>query len=106
MHYSDHFYGLKRRLEEERNNYLESHFQVSFSDKEIGEFTATVYVFKPRVENSTVKETKEAIKREYFKNNMSVTLSLNGQVHGFFTQEFVTRTLKVPAHKRLFTHPC
>ena len=88
------FYGLKRRLEEERNNYLESHFQVSFSDKEIGEFTATVYVFKPRVENSTVKETKEAIKREYFKNNMSVTLSLNGQVHGFFTQEFVTRTLK------------
>ena len=88
------FYGLKRRLEEESNKYLESHFQVSFSDKEIGEFTATVYVFKPRVKNFTVKETKEAIKREYFKNNMSVTLSLNGQVHGFFTQEFVTRTLK------------
>lgn len=93
------FYGLKRRLEEEDNKYIQEHFQQTYSDNEIGKFTATVYVFNPKVDGRTSKETKETIRREFFKNNMAVTFSLNGQVHAPFTQEFITRTLKYPLIK-------
>jgi hypothetical protein len=87
-------YGLKRRLEEDDNKYIQEHFQQSYSDKDIGKFIATVYVFNAKVDGRTAKETKESIRNEYFKNNMSVTFSLNGQVHAPFTSEFISRTLK------------
>lgn len=93
------FYGLKRRLEEDNNQYIQEHFQQDFRSKEIGKFTATVYVFKAKVEGKTAKETRETIRSEYFKNNMATTFSLNGQVHGSFTSEFITRTLKYPLIK-------
>src|SRR3546814_9917582 len=35
----------------------------------------------------------------YFKNNMTVLCSLNGQVHGSYTSEFVSRALKMPLLK-------
>ncbi|MGQ4808292.1 hypothetical protein NKDENANG_01673 [Candidatus Entotheonellaceae bacterium PAL068K] len=56
----------------------------------------TCYVFKPRVEKRTVRETRETVRREFFKNNMSVLFSVNGQVHGHYTSEFITRSLKFP----------
>ena len=88
------FYGLKRSLEKEDNGYIQDRFQQSYKDKEIGEFTATVYVFNTKVDGKTPKETRDFIRNEYFKNNMSVSFSLNGQVHAPFTSEFVSRTLK------------
>ena len=88
------FYGLKRRLEEEDSQYIQDYFQQKYSDKEIGSFTATVYVFNAKTEDRSVKETRETIRREFFKNNMSVIFSLNGQVHAPFTSEFISRTLK------------
>ena len=42
----------------------------------------------------TSKETRDTIRREFFKNNMSVLFSMNGQAHGHYTSEFVTRSLK------------
>src|SRR5690606_34247802 len=39
-------------------------------------------------------ETKNDIKDRFFKNNMSVLFSMNGQVHGHYTSEFITRSLK------------
>lgn len=42
----------------------------------------------------TVEETRKNIKREFFKDNMSVLFSLNGQVHGHYTREFIIRSLK------------
>ena len=41
-----------------------------------------------------MRETKRTIRREFFKNNMTVIFSVNGQVHGHYTSEFVSRTLK------------
>ena len=35
-----------------------------------------------KVEGKSVKESRETIEREFFKNNMSVLFSVNGQVHG------------------------
>ena len=87
-------YGLKRRLEEDANKYVEEYFLEKFSNKEIGEVIITCYVFKTRIEGKDVKESKKSIRREFFKNNMSVLFSLNGQVHGHYTSEFVTRALK------------
>ncbi|AFN74352.1 hypothetical protein MROS_1113 [Melioribacter roseus P3M-2] len=88
-------YGLKRRLEEEKSKYVDDYFLESYKDKEIGELKITCYVFKPRIEGKTAKESRESIQREFFKNNMSVLFSLNGQVHGHFTSEFISRTLKM-----------
>lgn len=88
-------FGLKRRLEEEKNKYVEDHFMESYEDKEIGNLRITCYVFKPKADGKTAKESRDTINREFFKNNMSVLFSLNGQVHGHLTSEFITRTLKM-----------
>ena len=48
---------------------------------------------------SPLKRHATTIKREFFKNNMSVLFSMNGQVHGNYTSEFITRSLKLPLLK-------
>ncbi|MDE2805524.1 MAG: hypothetical protein OXN18_10310 [Gemmatimonadota bacterium] len=87
-------YGLKRRLEEDSSRYVEDSFSQSLSDSEIGSAKVTTYVFRPRVGDRNAKDTKRTIRREFFKNNMTVIFSVNGQVHGHYTSEFVSRTLK------------
>lgn len=80
-------YGLKRRLDDSK--YVYKHFSEEVSDW--GGFKITCYVFKFKVDD---KGNKETIRREFFKNNMSVLFSVNGQVHGHYTHEFISRSLK------------
>ena len=87
-------YGLKRRLEEDDSKYVETHFSEQIKDDKFGSYQVTCYVFKARVDDKNVRETRETIRREFFKNNMSVLFSMNGQVHGHYTSEFITRSLK------------
>lgn len=86
-------YGLQRRLEEEKD-YVEDWFSEEYEDTLFGKMKVTCYVFKAKQEGKTVKDTKADIQRRYFKNNMSVLFSMNGQVHGHYTSEFITRSLK------------
>lgn len=88
-------YGLKRRLEQDDSRYVDEYFSEDFDDKIFGKMKVTCYVFKTKIDDRTVKETKETIRREFFKNNMSVLFSVNGQVHGHYTSEFITRSLKL-----------
>ena len=88
-------YGLKRRLEQEDNKYVEESFSYDFDDALFGNMKVTCYVFRTKIEDSSVKETKETFQREFFKNRMSVLFSVNGQVHGHYTSEFITRSLKL-----------
>ena len=89
-------YGLKRRLEQEDNKYVEGEpFSEEFDDALFGKMKVTCYVFKTKIDDRSVKETKETIQREFFKNRMSVIFSINGQVHGHYTSEFITRSLKL-----------
>ena len=88
-------YGLKRRLEDNKGKYVEDYFLETYDDKKIGNLKITCYVFKTKIEGKKAKESKQAIRREFFKNNMSVLFSLNGQVQGYFTTEFISRTLKM-----------
>ncbi|MDE0396778.1 MAG: ATP-binding protein [Candidatus Poribacteria bacterium] len=88
-------YGLKRRLEQEDNKYVEESFSEEFDDALFGKMKVTCYVFRTKIDDSTVKETKETIQREFFKNNMSVLFSVNGQTHGHYTSEFITKSLKL-----------
>lgn len=88
------FYGLKRRLEEDGSKYVAEFFSEELSDRTMGRIKVTCYVFRPRVDGKTAKESKASIQREFFKNNMSVLFSVHGQVHGHYTSEFITRSLK------------
>lgn len=88
-------YGLKRRLEQDDNKYVEEAFSEEFDDTLFGKMKVACYVFKTKIDDRSVKETKETIQREFFKNNMSVLFSVNGQVHGHYTSEFITRSLKL-----------
>ncbi|MBI1372256.1 MAG: hypothetical protein GC159_05780 [Phycisphaera sp.] len=90
-----HLYGLKHRLEEAGNKYIEEYFSEEASFDDIGTLKATCYVFKTRIDGKSTKETRQTISREFFKNNMSVLFSVNGQVHGDYTSEFITRSLKM-----------
>ncbi|HOW70458.1 MAG TPA: hypothetical protein PKY77_07650 [Phycisphaerae bacterium] len=90
-----HLYGLKRRLEQEDSEYIEDYFSEEATLSGIGTLRATCYVFRSRAKGKNAKETRESISREFFKNNMSVLFSVNGQVHGHYTSEFITRTLKM-----------
>ncbi len=89
-------YGLKRRLEARKKEYLEKDgiFSQDITDPRIGEVKVTIYVFKTKSKGKTAKETVSTIQNEFFKNNMAVLFSLNGQVHGHYTSEFITRSLK------------
>lgn len=89
-------YGLKRRLEEDDSRYVDDFFSDELDDKTFGRIKITCYVFKPRADGKNAKETRETIQREFFKNNMAVLFSVNGQVHGHYTSEFITRSLKLP----------
>lgn len=86
-------FGLKRRLEDDKN-YIETFFSEVYTDELFGEMKVTCYVFKSKVGDNDVKKTKENIRRFFFKNNMSVMFSINGQAHGHYTSEFITRQLK------------
>lgn len=88
-------YGLKRRLEEDKSKYVDDYFLETYEDKKLGNLKITCYVFKTKIDGRSAKESKETINREFFKNNMSVMFSVNGQVHGHLTSEFITRTLKM-----------
>ena len=89
--------GLKRRLEKADNEYVvkEDCFSEEFEDDLFGKMKVTCYIFKPRLKEYNVKRSKEVIRNRFFKNNMSVLFSINGQVHGHYTQEFITRQLKL-----------
>lgn len=92
-------YGLKRRLEEEKSKYVEEYYVEEYDSKDIGKVKVTCYIFNTKIEGKTVKESKISLRREFFKNNMSVLFSQNGQVHGNYTTEFITRSLKYPILK-------
>lgn len=92
-------FGLKRRLEDDDSKYVEAYFSDEINDEELGALRVTSYVFKARSDGKTSKETRATIQREFFKNNMAVVFSINGQVHGHFTSEFITRSLKFPILK-------
>ena len=88
-------YGLKNRLYKEEDTYLDEKFSESFEDELFGEMKVSCFVFKVKVRDYNLKKTKEEIQRRYFKNGMSVMFSMNGQVHGYYTSEFITRSLKL-----------
>lgn len=88
-------YGLKRRLEEDKNKYVEDYFLEEYEDKNIGKLKITSYVFKTKIEGKDSKESKETINREFFKNNMVVMFSVNGQVHGSLFKDYISKTLKM-----------
>lgn len=88
-------FGLSNRLLDQKEKYVDRQFTLEITgNEEVGKIKATVTVFKFRNEEKSAKEFKDAIQNEFFKNNMSVAFSLNGQVHGFYTSEFITRSLK------------
>ena len=86
-------FGLKHRLGED-SEFIEEVIHEKYEDAEIGVMHVTVHVFRVRAGARSAKETRQAISNNYFKNNMVVLFSINGQVHGYWTSEFVTRTLK------------
>ena len=91
-------FGLKRRLETSKK-YIEDFFSVNIDDEEIGKIQITCYVFKTKIDDKNVKESKNSIQREFFKNKMSVLFSLNGQVHGSHSSAFISRSLAMPLIK-------
>lgn len=88
-------YGLKRRLEQENNRYVQEYFSENFKHSLFGQLKVTCYVFKAKIDDFSAAESRRSIQREFFKNNMSVLFSINGQVHGHYTSEFITRSLKM-----------
>lgn len=87
-------FGLKRRLEEDKNDYVDTFFSEVYEDKLFGKAKVTCYVFKPKLEGRDVSKSKKIINDRFFRNDMSVMFSVNGQVHGSYSPEFITRTLK------------
>jgi len=88
-------FGLKRRLLDEKNDYLDSMFSEEYVDDIFGNMKVSCFVFKTKVRDFDMKKSKQVIQDRYFKNNMTVLFSLNGQVHGHYTSEFITRSLKL-----------
>jgi hypothetical protein len=88
-------FGLKRRLEQDDKDYVEVNFTEDYADALFGKMRVTGYVFHTKVGGKSAKDTKDSIQREFFKNNMVVLFSMNGQVHGSYSSEFITRSMKL-----------
>lgn len=88
-------FGLKRRLEQSESRYVDDSFSEEFTDTLIGNAKITCYIFKNKIKDKSIGDSRKTVRREFFKNNMSVLFSLNGQVHGHYTSEFITRALKM-----------
>jgi hypothetical protein len=88
-------FGLSNRLQDQKNKYVDRQISLVINgNKEVGDIKIYATLFKVKSEEKSVKEFKQTIQNEFCKNNMSVAFSLNGQVHGFYTSEFITRALK------------
>jgi hypothetical protein len=59
----------------------------------------TSYVFKTKVGDKNIKESRNTIRNEFFSSKMYVVFTMNGQVQGHLTSEFITRSLKFPLLK-------
>ncbi len=95
-------FGLKRRLEKSENDYVieDNRFSEEYEDELFGKMKVACYIFNPKIKDFDVKKSREVIRDRFFKNNMSVLFSINGQVHGHYTQEFITRQLKLSLIKK------
>src|SRR5690606_7717872 len=92
---SNDLFGLKRRLQKEKGDYISDQFSEVFDDELFGKMKVSCFVFNVKVKDFDLKKTKDEIGRRYFKNGMNVMFSMNGQVHGYYTSEFITRSLKL-----------
>ncbi|RED44709.1 hypothetical protein [Seonamhaeicola aphaedonensis] len=92
---SNDLFGLKRRLQKEEGDYISDQFSETYEDELFGKMKVSCFVFNVKVKDFDLKKTKDEIGRRYFKNGMNVMFSMNGQVHGYYTSEFITRSLKL-----------
>lgn len=95
-------FGLKRRLEKGEttdNKYIEDYFLLDYESTKTGKIKITSYVFKIKITDKNVKDSRNIIKNEFFRSNMYVIFTMNGQVQGHLTSEFITRSLKFPLLK-------
>jgi hypothetical protein len=92
---SNALFGLKRRLQKEEQDYISDQFSEAYEDDLFGKMKVSCFVFNVKVKKFDLKKTKDEIGRRYFKNGMNVMFSMNGQVHGYYTSEFISRSLKL-----------
>ena len=92
-------FGLKRRLEKEDSKYIEDYFTIEHNSSKVGDMKVTSYVFKTKVGDKNIKESRNTIRNEFFRSKMYVLFTMNGQVQGHLTSEFITRSLKFPLLK-------
>jgi len=92
-------FGLKKRLEKDNGKYIEEYFTKEHQSSKIGDMKITSYVFKPKIGDKSVKESRNTIRNEFFRSKMYVVFTMNGQVQGHLTNEFITRSLKFPLLK-------
>jgi len=88
-------FGLKSRLHKEEKEYIFNKFSETYEDELFGSMKVSCFVFKSKVKDWDIKKTREEIRKRYFKNGMHVMFSMNGQVHGHYTSEFISRSLKM-----------
>jgi len=87
-------FGLKKRLEKEDNKYIEDYFTLDLNNSKTGEMKITSYVFKTKIGDKNVTKSRETIRNEFFRSKMYVVFTMNGQVQGHLTNEFISRSLK------------
>ncbi len=95
-------FGLKQRLEkgdDEDSKYLDDYFTIEHDSSKVGKAKITSYIFKTKVGDKNTKESRNTIKNEFFRSNMYVLFTMNGQVQGHLTNEFISRSLKFPLLK-------
>lgn len=92
-------FGLKKRLEKDNNKYIEEYFTRNYHSAKIGDMKIVSYVFKPKIADKNLKESRNTIRNEFFRSKMYVVFTMNGQVQGHLTNEFITRSLKFPLLK-------
>ncbi len=87
--------GLRRSIEQKSNRLVERHLSFPLQG-EYGKLGLDCYVFTALTAEKDVQKVRESIKRQFFQNGSAVLFTLNGQVQGAWTTQFITQSLSMP----------
>ncbi len=88
-------FGLSAKLQDNREKHVDREITLNITgNDEVGNIKVHATLFKLKSNDMPFKKFRESIQNAYFKNNIRIAFSLNGQVHGFYTSEFITKSLK------------
>lgn len=91
--------GLSRSIDQKASKVVEKRVSLE-KETEFGKLPIECIVFRADAgDKEDYKKARESLKKQFFQNGGHVLFSVNGQVHGSWSMQFISRSLGMPLLK-------